>query len=103
MAVTCHVGPDAGWPVLEEFLSQTQKRLTVGMYDFTAPHVLEALEQDLGGRRKRELNLVLDPGPALGNGGDEEANPRPRTRPKTRSATRCKRPSAKSSASPGPP
>jgi hypothetical protein len=64
MSVICHVSPDAGWPVLSEFLQETKTGLTVGMYDFTAPHiidgVLSAVEQD-----PRKLTLVLQSGQAL--------------------------------------
>jgi hypothetical protein len=39
MTVTCHVSPDAGWAVLEPFLTGTEKQICLGMYDFTAPHI----------------------------------------------------------------
>jgi hypothetical protein len=39
MVVTCHVSPDAGWSVLRDFLEQTEREVTLGMYDFTAPHI----------------------------------------------------------------
>jgi PLD-like domain len=39
MTVTCHVSPDAGWAVLEPFLSATETQICLGMYDFTAPHI----------------------------------------------------------------
>jgi hypothetical protein len=35
----CHVGPDAGWPVLKPFLQATESTLSVAMYDFNADHV----------------------------------------------------------------
>jgi hypothetical protein len=59
MTVIPHVSPDAGWPVLRDFLNRTTSRLTVGMYAFTSAHVLDALEAALkpGGRT---LELVLD-------------------------------------------
>ena len=50
-------GPDAGWPTLKSFLAGTQSRLTVGMYDFTSAHVLNAVEAALAGK---PLALVLD-------------------------------------------
>jgi hypothetical protein len=56
--LTCHVSPDAGWPQLEGFLSQTATSLTVGMYDFTSAHILANVTASLKGRRT--LNLVLD-------------------------------------------
>src|SRR3982074_593192 len=35
----CHVGPDAGWPVLKPFLEATKKTLSVAMYDFNADYI----------------------------------------------------------------
>ena len=35
----CHVGPDAGWPVLKKFLEGTRDTLSVAMYDFNAEWV----------------------------------------------------------------
>jgi PLD-like domain/Trypsin-like peptidase domain len=65
MTVTVHVSPDAGWPTLREFLRGTKKGLTVGMYDFTAPQivdaVLAAVQED-----PRKLTLVLQEGAAMG-------------------------------------
>ena len=43
MTVIAHASPDASWPVLRDFLSQTQSRLTVGMCDFTSKHFLDTL------------------------------------------------------------
>ena len=57
MTLTCCVGPDSGWPVLQEFLSATTNQLTVAMYDFTSRHVLDAVEQSLSGK---SIKLVLD-------------------------------------------
>lgn len=42
MQVVAHAGPDAGWPLLEPFLGRVKKQLTIGMYEFTAPHVVKA-------------------------------------------------------------
>lgn len=39
MTITCHVSPDAGWKVLKPFLEGTNRKLHLGMYDFTAPHI----------------------------------------------------------------
>ena len=70
MVVTCHVSPDAGWPTLREFLGGTKAGLTIGMYDFTAPHIIEgvlgAVEDD-----PRELTLVMQQGQALGGKPDD--------------------------------
>jgi hypothetical protein len=45
MAVTCHVSPDAGWRVLRRFLRDAGTEVTVGMYDFTAPHIYRAVRR----------------------------------------------------------
>jgi hypothetical protein len=42
MQVVAHAGPDAGWPMLEPFFGRVKTQLTVGMYEFTAPHVVKA-------------------------------------------------------------
>jgi hypothetical protein len=55
--VTCHASPDAGWPTLRGFLAGTTDELTVGLYDFTSAHVLDAVESSLTGKK---LDLVLD-------------------------------------------
>jgi hypothetical protein len=67
MSVVCNVGPDSGWPALEEFLGETRKGLTIGMYELTAPHIIaavkEAVEDD-----PRKLTLVLHKGESIGSG-----------------------------------
>ena len=55
--VTCFASPDAGWPNLEPFLKSVNKKLTVGMYEFTAPHIVSAVTATMKGKA---LNLVLD-------------------------------------------
>jgi hypothetical protein len=42
MQVAAHAGPDAGWPLLEPFFGRVKKQLTIGMYEFTAPHVVKS-------------------------------------------------------------
>jgi hypothetical protein len=68
MRVICHTSPDAGWPTLQEFLTGTKRRLTVGMYDFTAPHILKVVKEAVESA-PRKLRLVLDPGESLSNTG----------------------------------
>jgi hypothetical protein len=75
MTVTCHVSPDGGFPLLKDFFAGTRRRLTVGMFDFSAPHVRDALKAALARRPRRHLTLVLDPKLALSAGGDED-NPK---------------------------
>jgi V8-like Glu-specific endopeptidase len=65
MSVTVHVSPDAGWPTLRDFLKGTKSSLTVGMYDFTAPHIIDAVLAAVKDNPKI-LTLVLQEGESLG-------------------------------------
>lgn len=65
MSVICHVSPDAGWPTLREFLSGTKTGLTIGMYDFTAPHIIDGVRSAVEDA-PRALALVMQQGEALG-------------------------------------
>lgn len=67
MRLICHVSPDQGWPHLSRFLAGTKKRLTVGMYDFTAPHILDAVIGAVKSRT-RKMNLVIQRGESVGSG-----------------------------------
>jgi len=60
MGLTVCVSPEAGWSELETFLGATRKRLTVAMYQFTAPHVFKAVE-DAVTPAHRTFELVLHP------------------------------------------
>jgi V8-like Glu-specific endopeptidase len=44
MRVIAHASPDIGWPTLKEFLGDTRTRLVVGMYDFGAKHIVDAIK-----------------------------------------------------------
>lgn len=68
MRVIAHVSPDSGWPVLKKFLSGTRKRLTIGVYDFGAPHIADAVEQACSNATFRELKLVMQRGESVGEG-----------------------------------
>jgi hypothetical protein len=70
MTVICHVSPDAGWPTLRDFLDATGERLTIAMYDFTAPHILSRLRSAMS-NAGGALRLILGPGESL-PGPDEE-------------------------------
>jgi len=70
MAVTCHVSPDAGWPTLGDFLKGTKSALTIGMYDFTAPHIIEGVLAAVL-PEPRELTLVMEEGESLGGKPDD--------------------------------
>jgi hypothetical protein len=67
MSVICHVSPDAGWPQLEAFLGRIRKQLVVGMYDFTAPHVFDALRKAVR-PAERKLFMTIQKGCDLGDG-----------------------------------
>jgi hypothetical protein len=62
MDATICVSPEAGWSPLKEFLAGTEERLTVAMYQFTAPHIFEAIENAVK-PADRALELVLHPIP----------------------------------------
>jgi hypothetical protein len=58
MEVKAHASPDAGWPNLKQFLSETKKQLTVGMYEFTAPHIVTACVEAIR-PASRHMSLVV--------------------------------------------
>jgi V8-like Glu-specific endopeptidase len=68
MKVTAHVSPDAGWMELKAFLEGTTRTLTVGMYDFGARHIANAIEAAGGKRGFRNMTLTLQPGQSVGEG-----------------------------------
>jgi hypothetical protein len=73
MEATICVSPEAGWSELEAFLGETKKRLTVAMYQFTAPHVFTAV-RDAVAPSGRSLELVLHPVPEKPAHGGVKAN-----------------------------
>jgi PLD-like domain len=73
MKLTICVSPEAGWGELKDFLAGTQECLTIGMYQFTAPHIFEAVRnavQEPG----RQLDLVLHPVPEPPSKSGTKAN-----------------------------
>jgi phospholipase D-like protein len=52
----CHVGPDAGWPVLRPFLEATKKTLSIAMYDFNAEYIAKIFIDTV---RDKGLETVL--------------------------------------------
>ena len=71
MEVTAHVSPDDGWPVLEEFLDRTTGTITLGMFDFTAPQIVDKFKE-LAARPSFKLNLAIQRGMAGGLGGEKK-------------------------------
>jgi hypothetical protein len=62
MELTICVSPEAGWTELEDFLGGTEKSLTVAMYQFTAPHIFDAVNAAVS-PEGRQFELVLHPVP----------------------------------------
>jgi hypothetical protein len=62
MDLTICVSPEAGWSELEAFLGDTKSTLTVAMYQFTAPHIFEAIEKAVS-PAGRKFELILHPVP----------------------------------------
>lgn len=65
--LTCHAGPDAGWKVLRNFLLGAEQELVVGMYDLTAPHIGDALANEVSSDVEKFL-LTLDKKVSIGSG-----------------------------------
>lgn len=57
--ILCSVGPDVGWTVLRDFLAETQKSLTVCMYDFSADYI-EAWLADKAEANTFDVSMTLD-------------------------------------------
>jgi hypothetical protein len=58
MEIICHVSPDDGWPVLRDFLDCAKTSLTMGMFDVSAPHVVQTLNT-LGEQSNFRFNLAI--------------------------------------------
>ncbi|HVJ42427.1 MAG TPA: trypsin-like peptidase domain-containing protein [Dongiaceae bacterium] len=68
MKVTASVSPDHGWPLLQQFLAGTRQRLVVGMYDFGAPHIRDAVTQMGEGPTFQKMTLAIQAGSDEGSG-----------------------------------
>jgi hypothetical protein len=71
MRVTVHVSPEHGWPILDGFLQGTNKKLTVGMYDFGAPHIVQTINTHFPAANAG-LQLVIQYGASVGDGTKED-------------------------------
>src|SRR5580704_7402462 len=56
--ITCHASPDAGWPTLKPFLDATKQRLTVAMYEFTAPYIVQEVVASAKKRSWRWCSMI---------------------------------------------
>jgi hypothetical protein len=72
MEVIVHVSPEKGWEMLHDFLDQTNTTLTVGMFDFGAPHIKEAIEAIAKKDSFEKMVLALQPGSSTGHGSKED-------------------------------
>jgi hypothetical protein len=68
MRVVAHVSPDAGWSQLSAFLSDTRKRLVIGMFDFGAPHIFDTVQAACQQPSFQKLTLVMQKGESVGEG-----------------------------------
>lgn len=68
MNVIAHVSPEEGWKNLKQFLSNTQKTLTIAMYDFGAKHILEVVDSLAKKNTFQDLTLTIQPGESVGEG-----------------------------------
>lgn len=66
MRVVIASGPDAGSGMLLDFLDKTEGALTVGMYEFTAPHIRDGMIRAMRGGK--QLDMVLQKGESIGSG-----------------------------------
>jgi V8-like Glu-specific endopeptidase len=68
MHVIAHVSPDNGWPQLKNFLKATKKRLVVGMYDFGAQHIVDAVKSAGGTAQFEKMTMAIQKGQDTGSG-----------------------------------
>jgi hypothetical protein len=71
MTIVCHVSPDAGWSVLQPFLTATAQKLQLGMYDFTAPHIYQTARSLL---RDSQITWQQTLGPNESLPGEEDVD-----------------------------
>jgi hypothetical protein len=74
MRVVCHLSPDAGWPTLRKFLEAKTSRLTIGIFDFTAPHIIDAVKAAVK-TSPRRLNMVIQHGASMGGDSKKDDIP----------------------------
>ena len=67
MKAAIHVSPEYGWPLLKDFLGRTNRTLAVAMYDFSAPHIVQAIQTRLAAKHAK-MELVLQFGTSLDTG-----------------------------------
>ncbi|MGB8192460.1 MAG: phospholipase D-like domain-containing protein [Chitinophagaceae bacterium] len=71
MKVIAHVSPEKGWSNLHSFLEKTENTLTVGMFDFGAPHIQLAIEALADKSSFEKMVLAIQGGSSTGEGTKE--------------------------------
>jgi hypothetical protein len=79
MRVIAHVSPEQGWLQLEPFLTAAKQSLVVGMYDFGAPHIEEAVASLAEKQSFEDLTLVIQKGQSLDEGTKKNDYPDAKT------------------------
>ena len=60
LRIILHVSPEAGWRQLSQFfVGNDYDRITIGMYNFTAPHIIGAVRDSIK-PADRQLTLTID-------------------------------------------
>lgn len=72
--IICSVSPDSGWDLLLAFLRDAKGEVTIGMYDFTAPHILDEIEKGFN-ENITSLNLVIQEKAHIGSGTKKDDLP----------------------------
>ena len=77
MKANFHVSPEEGWHQLKDFIAGAERELVIGMYDFGAPHILDALVA-LKTKPHFKISMAIQKGQSLktGNLQDETSNPK---------------------------
>jgi hypothetical protein len=70
------VSPEQGWPLLEAFLGTVKSDLAVSMYQFTAPHIADAV-RSLAEGLPGDVDITLHPVPEPPAKSGVKANDRP--------------------------
>lgn len=68
MVVQAAVSPDDGWPMLRDFLAGTKNKLVVGMYDFGATHIRDAIVKMAKPAAFKQMTLAIQAGSDEGKG-----------------------------------
>ena len=78
--ILCHVGPDAGWPALKDFLVGARNGLSVSMYDFNAKYIATTLTESA---RANALDVTVnwDDSPRVAGESDTFSDLRAKLKP----------------------